>query len=150
MIGLQALTVGLVRGLVVADHPLAELPWQDAKTSFYNAVEDGLDAELAWVTADGRRTTDRDTIFEEVFRYARLGLDAQGVLEARIDEYLGPIERRYRAGETPSSWKIARVREHLADGADLETAITEMQRAYFEACREHHAFDEWLSDESPN
>ena len=144
MIGLQALTVGLIRGLVAAGHPLAELPWQDAKQSFYSAAHEGLDADLSWVTADGRRTTDHDDIFEEVFRYARLGLAEQDVPEARIDEYLAPIENRYAAGETPSSWKVGRVREYLDGGADLSTAITEMQRDYVEACHEHHSFDEWL------
>jgi len=147
MIGLQALTVGLIRGLVVADHPLSELPWQDAEDSFYNAAADGLDADLSWVTVHGERTTDHEVIFDEVFRYARLGLEAQEIPDASIDEYLGPIERRYEAGETPSSWKIDRVRAHLDDGLDLAAAIAEMQREYFEASREHHAFDEWVIEE---
>ncbi|MBX0323741.1 hypothetical protein EGH21_11950 [Halomicroarcula sp. F13] len=144
MIGLQALTVGLIRGLVAADHPLAELPWQEARRSFYAAAEDGLDADLAWVTSHGERTTDPDVVFAEVFHYARLGLAEQDVPEERIDEYLDPIERRYEAGETPSSWKVGRVRSYLDDGYDLEAAITEMQRDYFEHSREHHEFAEWL------
>ncbi|MFC6863690.1 hypothetical protein ACFQGE_09460 [Halomicroarcula sp. GCM10025817] len=144
MIGLQALTVGLVRGLVAVDHPLGELPWQEAERSFYSAAHEGLDADLSWVTVDGRRITDHDEIFEEVFRYARLGLGEQDVPEARIDEYLAPIENRYAAGETPSSWKIARVRESLEDGATLRAAITDMQRDYLAACRDYHSFDEWL------
>ncbi|MDS0278341.1 hypothetical protein NDI85_11085 [Halomicroarcula sp. S1AR25-4] len=144
MIGLQALTVGLIRGLVAADHPLAELPWQEARRSFYAAAEDGLDADLAWVTSHGERTTDRDVIFDEVFHYARLGLAEQDVPEERIDEYVDPIERRYEAGETPSSWKIDRVRSYLNDGYDLTAAIAAMQRDYFECSREHHEFAEWV------
>ncbi|RLM44805.1 hypothetical protein DVK00_10150 [Haloarcula sp. Atlit-47R] len=144
MIGLQALTVGLIRGLVAADHPAAELPWQEAKRSFYNAAQDGFEADLSWVTAEGERTADRAAIYDEVFEYARLGLAEQGVPEARIDEYLGPIEARYDAGTTPSDWKIARVRESLDDGDDLSAAITSMQRDYINATREHHAFEEWL------
>ena len=57
VVGMQALTAGLIRGLVVADHPLAELPWHDAEHSFYAAVENGLDADLSWVTANGEGTT---------------------------------------------------------------------------------------------
>jgi len=144
MIGLQALTVGLIRGLVVADHPVTELPWQEAERSFYAAASDGLDADLSWVTVHGERTTDHEVIFDEIFRYARLGLEAQEIPEARIDEYLGPIEERYAAGETPSSWKVDRVRAHLDDGLALDEAMMEMQREYFEHCREHHAFAEWL------
>jgi len=144
MIGLQALTVGLIRGLVVADHPAAELPWQEARRSFYSAAQDGSDADLSWVTAEGERTADHDAIYDEIFQYARLGLAEQDVPEARIDEYLGPIEARYEAGMTPSDWKIDRVRQSLDDGDDLSTAIQSMQREYIEASREHHSFDEWV------
>jgi gamma-glutamyl:cysteine ligase YbdK (ATP-grasp superfamily) len=144
MIGLQALTVGLIRGLVVADHPVTELPWQEAERSFYSAAADGLDADLSWVTIHGERTTDHEVIFDEVLRYARLGLEAQEIPEARIDEYLDPIEARWEAGETPSSWKVDRVRSNLDDGLALDEAIAEMQRAYFANSREHHAFAEWL------
>jgi len=144
MIGLQALTVGLIRGLVVADHPAAELPWQEARRSFYSAAQDGSDADLSWVTAEGERTDDHDAIYDEIFQYARLGLAEQDVPEARIDEYLGPIEARYEAGMTPSDWKIDRVRQSLDDGDDLSTAIQSMQREYIEASREHHSFDEWV------
>ena len=144
MIGLQALTVGLIRGLVAADHPVTELPWQEAKQSFYAAAADGLDADLSWVTTHGERTTDHEVIFDEIFRFARLGLVEQGLSEAQIDEYLDPIEDRYAAGETPSSWKIDQVRAGLDDGLALDEAMTEMQRAYFENCREHHTFAEWL------
>jgi len=144
MIGLQALTVGLIRGLVIADHPAAELPWQEARRSFYSAAQDGSDADLSWVTAEGERTADHDAIYDEIFQYARLGLAEQDVPEARIDEYLGPIEARYEAGMTPSDWKIDRVRQSLDDGDDLSTAIQSMQREYIEASREHHSFDEWV------
>ena len=144
MIGLQALTVGLIRGLVVADHPAAELPWQEARRSFYNAAADGSDADLSWVTAEGERTADHAAIYDEVFEFARLGLETQDVPEARIDEYLGPIEARFDAGTTPSDWKVDRVRQYLDDGDDLPTAIRSMQRDYLEASREYHSFDEWL------
>ncbi|MFB6222235.1 MAG: hypothetical protein ABEH86_01005 [Haloarcula sp.] len=145
MIGLQALTVGLIRGLVVTDHPVAELPWQDAKQSFYNAAHDGSDADLSWVTVDGERTDDHTVIYDEIFRYARRGLEAQDVPRARIDEYLDPIEARYNAGMTPSDWKIDRVCEYLDDGQDLHDAICAMQRDYVAASRENHSFDEWLA-----
>jgi hypothetical protein len=31
---------------------------------------------------------------------------------------------------TPASWKVDRVRERLADGADFEEAVTETKRTY--------------------
>jgi hypothetical protein len=144
VVGLQALTAGLVRGLVAADHPIAELPWDAAEASFYSAVEHGLDADLAWVTADGERTGDREVIYDEVFAYARRGLDEAGVPGGDVDRYLEPIEARWEARTTPSAWKKARVREALEAGADLGSAITAMQREYVQRSRDADAFADWL------
>ncbi|WP_372479595.1 hypothetical protein ACAH01_13880 [Halomicrobium sp. HM KBTZ05] len=142
-IAVQVLTAGLLRGLVVADHPLAELPWQDAEASFYSAAREGPDADLAWVTADGQRTTDHDAIYDEVFEYARRGLASQDVPESQIDEMLAPIERRRALGTTPSQWKLDRVGEYLSEH-DLPDAICEAQRDYYELSREHDTFADWL------
>lgn len=144
LIGTQVLVAGLIRGLVETDHPLAELPWQDAEQSFYEAARNGLDAELAWVTRDGERTTDHGEIYSEIFSLARAGLDAQDVPERRVDEFLEPLERRWTAGETPSSWKTGRVREYLDVGESLGDAICEMQRDYFELSRDEDSFADWL------
>ncbi|PSQ31879.1 hypothetical protein BRD09_04430 [Halobacteriales archaeon SW_10_68_16] len=145
IVGLQALVAGLVRGLVAADHPLAALPWEDAEASFYSAVADGLNADLAWLTADGERTTDHDEMFGEIFEYARHGLGESGVPEAAIDHYLAPIEARWEGRTTPSTWKIAQVRERLAGGQSLAEAITSMQREYVRRSRESDSFAEWLT-----
>jgi hypothetical protein len=144
VVGMQALTVGLIRGLVAADHPLTALPWADAETAFYSAVEEGLDADLAWVTADGERTTDSDAIFGEVFEYARRGLETADVPESDVDHYLAPIEARWESETTPSSWKKSRVRDHLDEGDSLADAITGMQREYVELSRRRPSFAEWL------
>ncbi|WP_340098035.1 hypothetical protein [Salinibaculum salinum] len=146
VVGMQALTAGLIRGLVAADHPLTELSWDDAEQSFYSAVEDGLDADLAWVSSDGDRTTDSDTIFGEVFEFAQRGLRESGVPEEDIDHYLGPIEARWDNGETPSVWKKARVREGLDQGLSLEAAITEMQREYIDRSQRQPSFAEWTEN----
>ena len=144
VVGLQALTAGLIRGLVAAEHPLADLPWDAAESSFYAAAQDGLDADLAWLTADGDRTTDPDEIFAEVFEYAEYGLEVQGIDERTAASYLDPIRTRWRTGTTPSRWKKARVREHLDDGAELPTAIERMQREYIRRSRETDSFAEWV------
>ena len=144
IVGLQVLTAGLLRGLVAADHPLGDLSWDAAERSFYAAVEDGIDADLAWVTGDGERTNDSDEILGEVFEYARHGLDEQGVSTATGDRYLAPLEARWEAGVTPSVWKQRRVREHLSDGADLETALIRMQGEYVDLSCECESFAEWI------
>ena len=144
IIGLQVLVVGAIRGLVAADHPLATLPWEAAEKSFYAAMADGIDAELAWVTADGKRTTDSDVIFAELFEYARHGLERSGLSSGAIDGYLAPIEARVAAGITPSAWKKQRVRERLIDGENFESAIEAMQREYIRRSHNTDSFADWL------
>jgi gamma-glutamyl:cysteine ligase YbdK (ATP-grasp superfamily) len=144
IVGIQALVAGAIRGLVAADHPLSTLPWDAAEEIFYNAAVDGIDAKLAWVTADGERTTDSDAIFDELFEYARHGLGISGVSSDAIDDYLDPIEARVSAGATPSAWKKQQVRDRLADGDDLTAAIEGMQREYIQRSREDDAFVDWL------
>ena len=144
VIGMQALVAGVLRGLIEADHPITALPWSAAESSFYNAVENGLDAELAWVAADGERTSDPNVIFGELFDHARLGLETAGVPADDIDRYLSPIEERWRARTSPSTWKKARVRDALGGGADLAEAIAAMQREYIALSRGDDPFVSWL------
>jgi hypothetical protein len=143
-IGMQALTAGLIRGLVAADHPLTELPWERAEESFYHAVRNGLDATLAWQTEDNERTTDSDVIFEEVFRYARKGLAESGVSVETRDRFLDPLEQRWQHQLTPSIWKVEQVRAALDAGAPLDAAIEQMQRRYHDQSLAHTTFAEWF------
>jgi hypothetical protein len=139
-----AYTAGLLRGIVAIDHPLADLDWTAARDSFYSAVDAGLDADLAWVTADGERTTDHDVIFPETFALAREGLAAQGIDQDQRDRLLAPIEARWAEGTTPSGWKKRRVRERLDDGQALDAAIAGMQQEYVRLSREADTFVDWL------
>jgi len=143
ILGLHWLVVGLLRGIAAADHPLTELAWADARESFYNAVDDGLDAELHWVTADGEYTTDHDVLYGEVFDLAERGLREQGLSEDEAAERIDPIRARWQRGTTPSRWKKARVREAMADGGSLADAIASMQREYYESSRSGEPFAEW-------
>ena len=144
VVGMQALVAGLVRGLVAAGHPVTELPWAAARESFYNAVADGVFADLHWVSVTGERTTDPDLIFDEVFAHARRGLREAGLSEADIESYVGPIEARRNTATTPSVWKKRAVRERLSDGADLREAVVGAQREYLRLSRETDSFAEWL------
>jgi len=141
-VSLQVLVVGLLRGLVAADHPLTDLPWTAARDCFYDAVDRGPDADLAWVTAGGGRTSDPEVVYDEVFAFARRGLRDAGLADDVIDGYLAPIERR-RDGPVPSAWKKARVREAVARGATLPEAIEAMQRAYIERAGGETPFADW-------
>ncbi|MFB6301990.1 MAG: hypothetical protein ABEH78_03925 [Haloferacaceae archaeon] len=142
-VSLAALTVGLLRGLIAADHPLRDLPWTAARDAFYRVVREGPDAELAWLTAEGERTADPDAIYDEVFAYARRGLRESGLDDATADEYLAPIERR-RASGPPSAWKKARARAAVDDGATVPGAIERAQRAYLDrAGPDREPFADW-------
>ena len=143
VVGLQCLVSGLLRGIVETGHPLPTLDWDDARASFYDVVADGLDAELAWVTAEGERTDDPERIYGEVFDLARTGLAEAGVSESTSEAYLGPIEARWERGATPSAWKLDRVRRAVEAGASLADGIERMQREYVERAAEGRPFAEW-------
>lgn len=143
-VGVQALVVGALRGVVATDHPLATLPWDDANESFYAAVADGPDADLRWVTRDGDPTTATARIHDELFALARRGLDEFGVDAGTIEWALAPIEARREAAHTaPSAWKRARVREAVDAGTPLREAIEKMQAAYVERSGRGTPFAEW-------
>jgi hypothetical protein len=145
-VGMQVLTAGLLVGLVAEEHPLGELSWAAAERSFYAAVADGPNADLAWVTAEGARTDDPDRVFAEVFEYARRGLAERGIPEPVREKYLGPIETRWEHSLTPSVWKQRRVREALDDGASFDGALAEMQREYRRLSRDCETFTEWVAE----
>jgi len=143
VVGLQCLVTGLVHGLVEADHPLETLDWDDARRNFYAAVENGLDAEFAWIDADGERTDAAAVVYDELFEYARRGLRRQGLDRTTVDDFLAPIERRWAERTTPSRWKKHAVDDRLDGGADLREAIEGMQREYVDRSRSGDPIVEW-------
>ncbi|WP_435175340.1 hypothetical protein [Halorussus sp. AFM4] len=142
-VGFQCLVAGLVHGLCAADHPLATLDRDAAERSFYAAVENGLDADLAWVTADGDRTSDRTRIYGELFEFARRGLRDRGVSSDTVDEFLGPLEARWTERTTPSRWKLARVADRLDAGDPFDEAVREMQTEYVRRAGTGEPVAEW-------
>jgi hypothetical protein len=142
-VGLQCLVAGLLRGLVSADHPLAELDRDAAERCFYNAVREGPDADLAWVTADGERTADPDAVYEELFEFARRGLRESGVSREAVEKYLAPIEARRTDRTVPSRWKLTRVRDRLDDGEVFAEAVHGMQREYVRRAGTGEPLVEW-------
>ena len=143
VISLHCLTIGLIRGLVAAEHPIVELPWTDARAGFYGAVRDGLEAELHWITADGERTTDPERIYPEVFSFARRGLRVQGLSDARAAARLEPLATRWERRTTPSRWKKRRVAARIDAGEPLADAIEAMQREYLRRSQAGEPFVEW-------
>jgi hypothetical protein len=144
VVSLTALVAGLVHGLVLTDHPVLDLPWEAARESFYAAARDGFGADLAWVTADGERVDDSAAVYPDLFATARAGLENRGLSTGRVAELLDPVEARWRARTSPADWKRRRVREALAAGADLGTAIETAGHEYVDRAAAGEPFAGWL------
>ncbi|MDR5657421.1 hypothetical protein RH831_09535 [Halodesulfurarchaeum sp. HSR-GB] len=146
-VAFQAAFAGLLEQMRQYEHPLYDLPWDVARENFYAAMRDGLRADLTYLTADGTEATEIDTIFGDLLEQAQAGLRRRGLTGETAARYLWPLRRRVRQEITPASWKRNRVREHLQDGADLETAVGKMQETYVQTQRRtllSGSFSDWF------
>ncbi|MFC6874615.1 hypothetical protein [Halobellus marinus] len=125
-----AVFAGLVHGLVHADHPVVELPWETARENFYKAVSNGLSADLAWITANGQRTSNTEEIYADLFEHTQRGLERQGFGPEDAARAFRPVRERVDRRITPASWKCDRLRHHAEYGETLATAVTAAQRDY--------------------
>lgn len=129
-IAFQAAFAGLMEVLPRHEHPVRRMDWKRAEANFYDAMRDGLDADLEWVTNDGVVTHDTDELYDDLLAHAKAGLESAGCSESEAERYLAPLRHRVEERVTPASWKVEQVRERLADGDDFEAAVTGMQREY--------------------
>jgi gamma-glutamyl:cysteine ligase YbdK (ATP-grasp superfamily) len=144
-ISLVAAFVGATTELHETDHPVRDLPWADARDNFYAAVRDGLNAELAWVTTDGDRTTDVDRLYADLFDAATAGLERHGLDRQHAAHWLQPLRRRVDRRLTPAAWKRDVAVAAMDDGLDAPDAIRETQRRYVD-CQRETLFDGHLVD----
>jgi gamma-glutamyl:cysteine ligase YbdK (ATP-grasp superfamily) len=143
ILSVQALVVGLLRGLVEEEHPVKEQDWGTAKRNFYRVAENGLSAEIEWIDRDGREAG-KETALEETIRHAEKGLESFGFSEEKISELLHPIKERRSKEMTPSRWKKQKVSEALANGKNFNEALEEMQQEYYRKSSETGSFAEWI------
>ncbi|QFU83699.1 hypothetical protein [Natronorubrum aibiense] len=140
---------GLMESLVRLEHPVVELDWELARENFYAAMRDGLEADLTWITNDGKETTDCLDLYEDLLAHAEDGLTNRGLSEEQAAKYLYPLRRRVRQGVTPASWKHEQVSAAVADGASLSEAIHTMQRQYVRQQEEtllEGSFADWIGE----
>ncbi len=148
-IAFLAAFAGLMESLTRLEHPVVELDWQLARENFYAAMRDGLDAELDWITNDGKETTDRLAVYEDLLAHAEDGLTNRGLTDEEAAKYLYPLRRRVRQNVTPGSWKREQVRAAVDEGATLDEAITTMQCQYIDRQSEtllEGSFADWIGD----
>ncbi|MDQ2051942.1 hypothetical protein RBH26_15800 [Natronolimnohabitans sp. A-GB9] len=148
-ISFLAAFAGVLQSFTRLEHPVVELDWPVARENFYAAMRDGLEADLTWITNDGKETTDKLDLYEDLLDHAEDGLVNRGLSEKEAAKYLYPLRRRVRQGVTPARWKHEQVSRRLEDGADLETAIGEMQREYVRRQTEtllEGSFADWIGD----
>lgn len=126
-IAFLAAFVGLMEGLVRADHPVADQPWDQARENFYEAARDGLEADLVWLTAEGEEATAMDILYDDLLEHAKLGLTARGLDQAVAARYLQPLRARIDRQTTPASWKRDRLRNH---GGPLDAAVIAAKSDY--------------------
>ena len=127
---------GLMTALPAADHPVADLSWEQAKENFYAAARNGLDADVRWITAEGERTDDLTRCLDDLLDAATDGLEQRGLPPERAAAWLEPLRDRVCRGRTPAGWKRAQTAMRLDEGASLTEAIHGMQRAYLDHQRE--------------
>ena len=131
-IAFQTVFAGALEYLHSSQHPVRRLKWETARDNFYAAMRDGIDADLTWMTDEGRITTDLEGIYEQLFSAAKSGLQAQGLPDEQVQEYIAPLRDRVRTRMTPAQWKHQMVSNRISEGADLSEAIVDTQQAYIE------------------
>ncbi|AWB27704.1 hypothetical protein [Halococcoides cellulosivorans] len=142
-VGLTALVAGVIHGIVVTDHPVLDLERAAAESCFYDVVENGPTADLAWIDRDGEPLTDRDRVWADLFRTARAGLADADVDSSDADDLLAPIERRAETGVVPSQWLLDRCEAALDGGRSFPEAIRTAQAAYRQRARSGRPVAEW-------
>jgi hypothetical protein len=146
-IAFEAVFAGLMESLRRREHPVRRLDWETAEANFYAAADDGLRADIEWITRDGARTTAIDEICNEVFEFARDGLELRGLSTEQARDYIRPLRERLDRRTTPARWKHERVRASVDAGVPLPEAIWGTQAEYIDEQSDtliEGSFADWL------
>jgi CBS domain-containing protein/gamma-glutamyl:cysteine ligase YbdK (ATP-grasp superfamily) len=101
-----ALWYGLVSGVLGEYGDVTRsFNFDDVRTNFLAAAQQGLNAQLAW--AGGRLEPASRLILDTLIPLARSGLLEAGIDAGDIDSYLGTVEERVRSGRTGAQWQLA-------------------------------------------
>jgi CBS domain-containing protein/gamma-glutamyl:cysteine ligase YbdK (ATP-grasp superfamily) len=81
------------------------MEFEAARTNFFNAARDGLQAQMTWV--GGKKSSAQDLLLHELLPRARAGLKFVNVDSDDIDRYIGCLEDRVRSGQTGAQWILS-------------------------------------------
>jgi gamma-glutamyl:cysteine ligase YbdK (ATP-grasp superfamily) len=117
-------------------HPVTDLSWEQARENFYAAARDGLEADVTWITADGRTTSDIERCLGDLLDTTLDGLEKCDLPRERAADWIEPLRDRTRRRRTPAAWKRSLVTARLDEGLSLADAIHDAQREYLDHQRE--------------
>ena len=131
---------GLVAHLVARYGDVARVMRFDAaKTSFFAAAREGLNAQLAWI--DGAPRPAAALIADELLPAARRALVDAGFDADEARDYLGIVEARVRSGQTGAAWAL-RSMESMGD-CDAAARDRALVAATLEQQRRGDAVHSW-------
>jgi len=110
------------------------LPFALMRENFYEAARLGLDAEIHWLSGNGKRAI--SDVLSDLVPLAAEGLAAQGMDDDLIDHYLNIISLRLACGRNGAEWQLAHFNRH----GDLR----KLTAAYLENQRTGRPVHEWL------
>ena len=97
-----ALWLGTMYGMPDAYRDLPNMvKFEECRYNFYNAARTGLESKMVWFDETVNAS---ELILNTILPLARNGLENAGVSQKSIDELLGIIEARAKAGQTGASW----------------------------------------------
>jgi CBS domain-containing protein/gamma-glutamylcysteine synthetase len=101
-----ALWYGLVSGVLEEYGDVTKcFNFDDVRTNFFAAAQQGLNAQLAW--AGGRLAPASQLILDTLIPLARQGLKSANIDSDDVDRYLGTVEERVSSGKTGAQWQLS-------------------------------------------
>ncbi len=118
-----AFWIGLMEGMEEAYGDITQqMPFDDAKASFFTAAINGIDSSLRWI--NGQRLPAWELIKNELIPVAREGLKKRGIAKEDIDTYLGIIEERAESRQTGAHWMLESYKHLLKNDVGREEMLT--------------------------
>jgi hypothetical protein len=123
----------------------AALPFALARQNFYQAAQHGLEAQLAWPSADGGAPQLRSArdILLSLMEDADRGLEQAGVNATERCRYLSVFEARVQNGQTAAVWQQKTLAALRNQGWELDAALAELLEQYIAGCASQRPVHLW-------